>query len=243
MNHKKIKKQIKKVNSFFESITDDGEVSRIEKDLLLSYVRKLYESILDQDENVVSKPAKTKKQVLSTPTPVIVKKEAKTPVPERKPFERAEPVQATVEEFEVTSPQQAVQVETSATENVSTHEAQAEVLTAVLVKEAKPVLSDKMASVFEKTGGNELSDKLGNLPIKDLTKAMGINERMFTIKELFGGNQDKFKTVMSTINKLSSYEEAKEYLLNGVATELEWDSEDNYKKADKFVKLVQRRFS
>ena len=242
MNHKKIKKQINKINAFFESITADDEVSKIEKDLLLSYVSKLYESILVNDASVIAAPRIEAKQ--SNPIPVAVKKVEEAIIPERKPFERAEVAQPVVQETKAEAPIQEKVVQEAIVEK-------APIITKVVVKPAAPVeeesinvdLSENMLSIFERSGGTEISDKLGSLPIKDLTKSMGINERMFTITELFGGNQDKFKSVMSHLNKLNGFDEAKEYLINGIATELEWDSDVKYKKADKFVKLVQRRFS
>ena len=118
--------------------------------------------------------------------------------------------------------------------------------------EAKPVvvaavkslvLSDDMESIFSKSKGTEISDKLSSLPIADLTKALSINERIFTLQELFDGNHDLFNTTLAKVNGLSNYEEAKVYLASGVATTMQWDSEDKLKKAEKFVKLVQRRFS
>ena len=223
MNHKKIKKQINKINSFFESITTDDEISKIEKNLLLSYISKLYESILDPIDNLVAE-AKTSR-------PVAMKKKTETGLP-------------VVEEIEIISTPQEILVK-DAVKPIIPVETKKTVNTpaSVIIEASKVELSEKMISIFEKSRGLEISDKLGNLPLKDLTKVMGINERMFTIKELFGGNQERFKTVMSDINELSGYDEAKEYLIREVATELKWDSEAHYKKADKFVKLVQRRFS
>ena len=223
MNHKKIKKQINKINSFFESITTDDEISKIEKNLLLSYISKLYESILDPIDNLVAE-AKTSK-------PVAMEKKTETGLP-------------VVEEIEIISTPQEILVK-DAVKPIIPVETKKTVNTpaSVVIEASKVELSEKMISIFEKSRGLVISDKLGNLPLKDLTKVMGINERMFTIKELFGGNQERFKTVMSDINELSGYDEAKEYLIREVATELKWDSEAHYKKADKFVKLVQRRFS
>ncbi len=223
MNHKKIKKQINKINSFFESITTDDEISKIEKNLLLSYISKLYESILDPIDNLVAE-AKTSR-------PVAMKKKTETGLP-------------VVEEIEIISTPQEILVK-DAVKPIIPVETKKTVNTpaSVIIEASKVELSEKMISIFEKSRELEISDKLGNLPLKDLTKVMGINERMFTIKELFGGNQERFKTVMSDINELSGYDEAKEYLIREVATELKWDSEAHYKKADKFVKLVQRRFS
>ena len=235
MNHKKIKKQINKINSFFESITADDEISKIEKNLLLSYISKLYESILDPIDNLVAE-AKTSRTVA-------MKKKTAAEI-ERKSYQKTETGLPIVEEVEIISTQQEILVK-EAVKPITPVETKKTVNTpaSVVIETSKVELSEKMISIFEKSRGLEISDKLGNLPLKDLTKAMGINERMFTIKELFGGNQERFKTVMSDINELSGYDEAKEYLIRGVATELKWDSESHYKKADKFVKLVQRRFS
>lgn len=235
MNHKKIKKQINKINSFFESITADDEISKIEKNLLLSYISKLYESILDPIDNLVAE-AKTSR-------PVAMKKKTAAEI-ERKSYQKTETGLPIVEEVEIISTPQEILVK-EAVKPITLVEAKKTVNTPAsdVIETSKVELSEKMISIFEKSRGLEISDKLGNLPLKDLTKAMGINERMFTIKELFGGNQERFKTVMSDINELSGYDEAKEYLIRGVATELKWDSESHYKKADKFVKLVQRRFS
>lgn len=241
MNHKKVKKQINKISSFYNSITADDEISKIEKDLLLSYVRKLYEAIVDNDASPITKNEKTlasakvvvvEEEVVNTPA--VMREVVETPVvAERKPFEKAAPkaVATIIEEKPKATPVQ------DAVQSIAAAPAVAEV-----IDRPSRGLSENMNSIFEVTGGTEISDKLSNLPIKDLTKSMGINERMFTVKELFGGDQNKFNTILQDLNGLSNFEEAKSYLLDGIATELQWDDASKYKKADKFVKLVQRRF-
>lgn len=232
MNHKKVKKQINKINSFFDSITADEEISQIEKDLLLSYVRKLYESILSSEEATAPKPKKVSKQSVSKKTTKRITRVAPEPVVEtvieRKPFER-EPEVITVEEPTTVAPAAAPIA------------SQPEV--AIVDAEPAPVLSENMEMIFTKPSSKEISDKLSNLPIKDLTKSMGINERMFTVKELFGGDQKLFTSVMKHLNGLDDFDEAKSYLIQGVASEMKWDDANKYKKAVNFVKLVQRRYS
>lgn len=243
MNHKKIKKQIKKVNSFFESIADE-EISKIERDLLLSYVRKLYESILDDEPSKGIKSSTTSKETVVKAVPN--KTETSQPVAEEPEKIKAEVVETPRKPFERANASSHSEIDVDATTLSQEDESldnPKESVSPLAVKSNVAELSENMASIFHKTEGTEISDRLSSLPLKDLTKSMGINEMMFTIKELFGGNQERFKTVMSDLNKLGGYDEAKAYLLEGVATELEWDSEANYKKADKFVKLVQRRFS
>jgi len=87
----------------------------------------------------------------------------------------------------------------------------------------------------------ELSEKLSTLPISDLTKAMGLNEKIFTIKELFGDDQDLFNETMNQLNGLSSFEEAKSTLVK-IADRFEWTDKKKKKKAKNFIKLISRRY-
>ena len=243
MNQKKVKKQINKINTFYDSITADDEVSKIEKDLLLSYVRKLYETIVDSDSSTKStKSPSAKKEVkIKTVTTPAVKKVVVVqevidtpPAVERKPFEKTVPkVDATVvlEPSKVTSVQKVAQ-------SVTASAPVAEVMDTPAFD-----ISENMSTIFDQASGNEISDRLSNLPIKDLTKSMGINERMFTVKELFAGDTNKFNSVLNDLNGFSNFDEAKSYLIDGIATELQWDDASTFKKATTFVKLVQRRYS
>jgi hypothetical protein len=108
-------------------------------------------------------------------------------------------------------------------------------------KPAKAKISDEQEELFEFKEATDLSERLSQSPIKDLNKAMGINERILTTNELFDGNGDAMKDALSTINRLSNFEEAKDYLAN-IAEIYDWTSKKKKKKAIVFVKLVRRRF-
>lgn len=47
---------LNKINRFFDNIVDDGEVSAIEKDLMLSYIRDFYESFISENTQTVAPP-------------------------------------------------------------------------------------------------------------------------------------------------------------------------------------------
>lgn len=246
MSYKKIQKQIRKISVLAENIAEDEEVSTIERDLLLSYVRKLYEQVLDLDLDEKVKPSKTttksveKVVVQDTPTPQVQNTTPVTPAPvptpepepvaapvvERKPFERAPKANTAV----VTEPVQKV------VESIPEPEP-------VAVASAPSPMSAEMKALFQRVDSKELSDKLSNLPIADLTKAFSINERIFTIQELFNGNQDLFNSTVSQVNAAANYEEATQILADGVAKELNWSDESKIRKAEGFVKKVQRRFN
>ena len=110
------------------------------------------------------------------------------------------------------------------------------------IEESPMDIPEDLQMLFESESVNELSDKLSQSPISDLTKAMGINEKIFTVQELFGGNMSLFTDTMANLNNLSNLEQARDYLVEHVAIEQNWSAEDKIKKAAKFVKLIKRRY-
>ncbi|MEE1347390.1 MAG: hypothetical protein U0K36_05860, partial [Bacteroidales bacterium] len=73
-------------------------------------------------------------------------------------------------------------------------------------------------------------------PVKDVTKAIGINDKFLYIRELFGGNKLTFDSAVATINAASSYQQAYQYLKQTYG----WDETDPTVEA--FLKAVHRRF-
>jgi len=242
MNFKKVEKAAKKINQLLANLKEEENVSRIEKDLLLSYIRDLYEkvSITDQDTETTKVKTESKKQVeapLYTPP---------TPQPPT-PIEIAEVVKQEITENTPvnTSPSRSVSHMTPATE----YSAPEPTVTVMETESATPAATrstpqapQELLAIFETASTNELSDKLGRSPIADLTKCMGINERIFTVNELFGGNSNLFNTTMKEIDGMSSLEQARDYLVTNVAIDQNWGSEAKLKKAANFVKLISRRY-
>jgi len=108
---------------------------------------------------------------------------------------------------------------------------------------AAPAVSSALKELFDIERGDELSDRLSSTPVSDLTKAMGINEKVFTVNELFGGNSDEMNNMLTALNGLSSFEEAKSVLMRSVAAKYDWASAAKVKKAKNFIKLIQRRYN
>jgi len=212
MNLDKTAKALKKINRLYELISDLGEASATERDLLRAYAKELYESL--SDEEVVE---------VKTPEPPKVEAEKEAPPA---PIEKTIPPEPTVVD-EKPAPA-AVATATSDSKEVATA--------------ALTGFSPKMLEIFEVNEVNELSDKLSQSPIKDLTKAMGINEKIFTVNELFDGNQEEFNSLMLALNGLDNYSDAKAVLMKSAASKYDWDAAEKEKKARNFIKLVQRRY-
>lgn len=104
------------------------------------------------------------------------------------------------------------------------------------VAEASTSLNDKL-----KVAAAELSDKLADGPVKDLKKAIGVNDRFLYINELFRGDEAMYERSIKTINSFSIFPEAEYWIRRELKIKLGWkDSDETVKQFDQ---LVKRRFA
>jgi hypothetical protein len=96
-------------------------------------------------------------------------------------------------------------------------------------------------SLKEKEPSRELSDRLNEAPIRDLKKAVGINDRYLFISELFRGDETMYERSIKTINNFSIYQEALYWMERELKLKLAWNMEKHSTKL--FYQLVKRRFS
>lgn len=87
----------------------------------------------------------------------------------------------------------------------------------------------------------ELMNRFSEAPIKDLKKAIGINDRYRFINELFKGDETMFERSIKTINDFSIFPEAEFWVRRELKTKLGWNAEDVL--VQQFDQLVRRRFS
>lgn len=238
MDIKNFNRKLHKISSLAENANDDNDLTALEHDLLLSYIRDLYEIALDHK---VSEPARRESK------PVV------NPITDRPQVEQIQPVIPSfvhvVKEIVVETPPQVVVAEEQTARIEIQHiepekiiEKPIEVINTPK-KAGKEIISQEiMDELFAEERISDLSDKLSLSPIKDLTKSMGINEKIFTQQELFGNNQQQFITTLEKLNNCQNFTEAKQYLLENVINDFGWTSEGKVKKAATFIKLVKRKF-
>lgn len=116
--------------------------------------------------------------------------------------------------------------------------------------EAKKDLNDVIGgqgapSLNDRLKGNgqqrEISSVLTESPIRDLRKAIGINDRYVFISELFRGDETMYERSVKTINNFSIYQEAYYWMERELKLKLAWDTDR--KSTQLFYQLVRRRFS
>ncbi len=87
----------------------------------------------------------------------------------------------------------------------------------------------------------EIVERLKETPVKDLRKAVGINDRFLFINELFRGDENMYERCIKTINSFSIYPEAEYWITRELKVKLGW-ANDNV-TVQLFDQLVKRRFS
>ena len=97
-------------------------------------------------------------------------------------------------------------------------------------------LNDKL-----KQGKTELVEVLKETPVKDLRKAVGINDRFLFINELFRGDESVYERSIKTINSFNIYAEAEYWINRELKVKLGWPNDNP--SVDHFYQLVKRRFS
>ena len=104
-------------------------------------------------------------------------------------------------------------------------------------------ISEDLEAIFIQEEVSDLSEKISMSRIEDISKVIGINERIFTINELFGSDAKLFESTLSKLNKASNFEEAKGIIINEVALPKNWEKDNKLKKAQQFIKHVRRKFN
>ena len=87
----------------------------------------------------------------------------------------------------------------------------------------------------------ELSDLLTEVPVKDLRKAIGVNDRFLFIRELFRGDEAMYERSIKTINNFSILPEAQYWIERELKVKIGWKDSDPI--VVQFDQLVKRRFS
>ncbi len=111
-------------------------------------------------------------------------------------------------------------------------------------REVNEQANGKQLSLNDQLGEHktEVGHKLNEgSSIKDLKKAIGINDRFVFINELFRGDEVMYERSIKTINNFSIYPEAQYWMERELKIKLGWDNDRP--ATQEFYALVKRRFS
>jgi hypothetical protein len=110
-------------------------------------------------------------------------------------------------------------------------------------RELNDVIGSNRASINDKLKENvlELAAALKEAPVRELKKAIGVNDRYVFINELFRGDEVMYERSIKTINNFRILPEAEYWMERELKIKLGWD--DSREITKHFYQLVRRRFS
>lgn len=233
MDIKKAGQLLDRINALHKSLTlvDEDEMSAIERDLMLSYLRRLYDLYHHGTADTVpTKPVVTTPMPAPAPAPPVVQPQPEAVLP-------PPPV------VQVTPPPVVTPPPAPAPPVVQTPPP-APVVTPPPPPTPVPAsksIPAKIAKLFSQPEARELSERLSRQPIKDLTRALTINDRVQFANVLFGGNADLMNSVLKRLNDFNDLDEAKPDLVD-LADQFNWGEGESVEVAQNFIKLISRRY-
>ncbi len=229
---------------------------RLEKDLIKTYIVQLYDAVTD-DAEVSSEedheikfvehkmPKREERHKIEVPEAIesiMPKVEASKPFPEDPGFEAKkekmiEP-EMPVKETLWTSPP----VESRSFPHHSPEVTNETLVQTPRTSHSSADMNEALNKLFDLPKMDELAGRTNHIPIATIESAMGLNDRIFILKELFGGDKTLFDVTCSKLNHLNSYAEARTMLMAGPAKDFNWADPKQLKMAEQFVRLVSRRY-
>jgi hypothetical protein len=237
MNFNKSKILLNKINALHDSgHLIQGGFSSLERDLFLQYLRELYELATED----IDATRETNQVVYSRPNPA---------PPMETVYERPTNSAPTwYQEKENHRYPEAMNPSTRLSQHIPSPSPIAQPAPLPRLEQpeqpTKPEgFSEEVEELFDIATLDQLNtSRFNSSPISDIGKSMGINEKILTINELFGGNQQYFNSVIDSLNRLSSFDDAKSYLAREVVEKNAWISGSKKNKAQIFLNLIRRRY-
>ncbi len=239
MDLHKTKIYLDKLNRDYARMSKDPDtIVRIDVDIMASYVRELYDAILSETATVAPKSdvIAHRKPIVSKPA---VAEEPPVPIP-AEPVAPPPPPPPPVYEPAAPPPPPPVVEEKPAPAAPPVE----------IAPQPQPVVAsqstDQVPSgvevLFEEKQAKELSDKLSELPIADLKKAIALNDRLLLTRELFAGDGQAFEAAIAVLNGYSQFSDAKNYLIDSCVIRYGWLDKKRVEEAKTFIRLIRRRY-
>lgn len=210
---------INRINALHKSLQLDeaGHLSTMERDLMLGYLRELYEFYAHYE---AGRPAAAPAPPAPTPAPApppppTPRPPAPAPTPAPAPPPPPTPAPAPAP----TPPP-------------------APSPTPPPAPTPPPPADSKLTELFAEGDATPF----GRQPLADLTRALTINNRVLFTRDLFGGDGELLNTSLRTLNASGSLAAARP-VLESMARRFDWAEEQKRETAREFIELVRRRYA
>ena len=260
---------LRRITTLHEQLRqDDDSPSRLERDLMLGYLRELYTVYTELDEpkeepaqkkentpERASSPPTTATQQPNNPTtqppptpPTTATQQPNNPTTQPPP---TPPTTATQQPNNPTTqpppPIPSVPVPPPPAPTLTAHTARVEPMISDRPAPNPPQpapapnLSPEVQDLFEEKDQSGIAGRMMRQRVTDLNRALSINNRVLFANKLFNGN-DGLNDALKTLNLRGSFANAKPLLID-LAQQHDWAREDRQETAREFIDLVRRRYA
>lgn len=249
MDLEKAKRLLAKINVLVENA--DEAFSTLEHDLLKTYIKELYASISGLSLPVTDTMPREKQ--LPDITPASGPEESRSGAFSQEVTEEGAADQVVLQEYDHIDSEPlagseldrpvlpGTKEEDQAPESTAPEQAVAD-MDSNIGPEPVHSIGPELEALFVLPEGNDLASRLGAKPVRLVEDAMGINDRISTINDLFGRDLELFQATLAKVNACETYAQAREILMRGIASDQDWTAESRAEKATEFIRLVGRKF-
>ena len=215
-----INKDIQDIEKSIKKFESRSSLPRIEIDLTLEKVRKLYDSLQSLIEE---KPVKKTTPPEDKPVNINTFELEENSSDNNKDISETSPV-ITKESGE--KPEEELQIKFWEQKNNKTE---------IVADRLQNGQNFRNESLRQQVSSKDLSSRLKSQPIPDIGAAIGLNEKFSFIRELFNNDPDKFTETINILNRASNFNEAHSYL----SDTFNWDMDDP--QVQKLLDLTRRK--
>lgn len=246
-----IKDLLNEINNDISNF-ENGDISAIEKDILLDKIKYLYRVTADinlseksnktiESEDAVNGTANSNSETvkdISNKTEISEKKT--TSIENESKNNDKQKSKGNTKDKDVDKPEQKPDTkENEDPQKIAKEEEKSEETN--IKKPIQKILGEELqkdrTSLNELfTRGNDVSDSIVLTPLSDIKAGIGLGDRFLYIRELFDGSNDKFEDTINKLNKMQSIDEAVSFL----KANFDWDISSLTVKT--FLNVVKRKF-
>lgn len=221
MAHSTADRLLNRITALHKSLQLDegGQLSTMERDLMLGYLRELYEIYATYPSGQAYVPPPVTAQTAAVPPPAAAAPPPAAPVVPPPAPAAAPP-----------SPPPAPTVPAP------------EPPPAPVSSPPSPPPSEPAPEFAELFADSAATGRFGRQPLDDLQQALTINNRILFSRNLFGDDNELLTTSLQTLNSVGSFTAARP-LLESIARRFAWDAEEKQETAKEFIELVRRRYA
>jgi hypothetical protein len=232
--HTKISVLIEKINYLQHSIAQNGGVvSKVDKDLLVNYVRELYELILALPVSMPHYPTQNYPPQFSQQAPP-VNPGYQPPIVPPQPLVTPPHIQDAGSKVEPGSGKSGAEL--NATFKFSSGRRTLSDTIKIKTAADKPSLNENY-----KREEADRASKMQLTAIKDLKTFISLNKRFSYINFLFGNDAGLYDEAINYLNSCDSYETALLYINTHLHPKLNWSNDNDM--VTEFKTLIQRRYA